>query len=62
MGNSVIGMGGHAVVHMGRQPMVVLGMIVIVVGVRVERGHSAGHPNQCRNEQQRQDTVHTISL
>jgi hypothetical protein len=37
MRNSIIGMGRHCVVLMSRRPMVVLRMIVIVVGMRVQR-------------------------
>jgi hypothetical protein len=46
----------------GRKPVVVLRMIVIVIGVRVERGRHTGRSNQGRDEQQRQDAVHGISL
>jgi len=37
MSNSVLEMGWHWVVLMERKPMVVLRMIVIVVGVRVQQ-------------------------
>jgi hypothetical protein len=44
------------------KPVMVLRMIVIGVGVGVQQGHHAGSRNQRRDEQQRQDAVHELSL
>lgn len=46
------------VVVMDGKPMVVFGMIVIRVGVGVQRKRRARRRDQRRNEQQRQDAVH----
>ena len=50
------------VVLMSRQPVMVLRVIVIAVGVRVQQRHDAGRRDQRRNEQQRQDAMHMSSL
>ena len=50
------------VVLMSRQPVMVLRVIVIAVGVRVQQRHDAGRRDQRRTEQQRQDAMHMSSL
>ena len=45
-------------VLMGRQTVLVLGVIVIIVGVRVQQWHDAGRRDLRREEQQRQHAVH----
>ena len=50
------------VVLVSREPVVVLRVIVIVVGVRVQQRRQTGRRNQRRDEQQRQDAVHRLSL
>jgi hypothetical protein len=47
------------VVVMGGQPMLVLGMLVIPVDVGMQRKRHARRGDQRRDEQQRQDAVHT---
>lgn len=54
----VIRMASRHVVLVRREAVLVLGMIVIVVGVRVERGYGPRRCHQGRHEQQRQDAVH----
>jgi len=62
MSRWVIRMVPCRVVLVGGQPVVVLGVVVIVVGVRVQRRRQTGRRNQRRDEQQRQDAAHTVSL
>lgn len=59
---SVVRMRRPRVVLVGGRPVVVLRMIVIVVGVRVEQRRHAGRHNQRRDEQQHQSAVHQLSL
>ena len=59
MRRSVIGMVRRRVVLVGRQSVVVLRVVVIVVGVRVEQGRDARRREQRWDEQQRQGAVHT---
>lgn len=54
----VISSGRRCVVRMGRQPVVVLGMIVIVVRVGVQRGRHARRREYRRDEQQCHWPVH----
>jgi hypothetical protein len=62
MSDSIVAMASGRVVLMSGEPVVVLRVIVIVVGVRVQqRGHARGR-NQGRDEQQRQGAVHTLSV
>ena len=42
----------------GREPVVVLRMIVVVVNVSVQEGHCSRRDDQHRNEQQRQRAMH----
>jgi len=49
--HSVYGMSRCGVVLMGSEPVVVFGMIVIGVGVYVQRGRPAGRPDQRREQQ-----------
>ena len=42
--------------------VVMFGVIVIVVGVRVQQRRHAGGRSQCRDEQQRQHAVHELSV
>jgi hypothetical protein len=57
MSESVAGRSWRLVVFMGREPMVMLRMVVICVGVSVQRA-SARHRDQRRDEQRSDGAVH----
>jgi uncharacterized membrane protein len=59
---SIVGMACGSVVIMRCGPVVVLRVVVIAVGVRVQHRRPTERRNQRRDEQQRQDAVHTPSL
>ena len=60
--HSVVRMSRWRVVLMRRKAVVVLRVIVLAVGVRVQQRGETGRRNQRRDEQQRQDAVHASSL
>jgi len=62
MCRSVIRMARFGVVLVDGQPVVVLGVVVIVVGVRVQQRRHTRRHHQRRDEQQRQGAVHTVSV
>jgi hypothetical protein len=62
MSHSVVRMARCRVVLVSREPVVVLRVIVIGVGVCVQQRRQRIRRNQRRDEQRRQDTVHTVSL
>lgn len=62
MGQSLVRVARGGVVLMRREPVVVLRVIVIAVGVRVQQRHGAGRRDQRGDEQQRQGAVHMPSL
>ena len=62
MSHSVVGIARWRVVRMSREPMMVLRMVVILVGVRVQQRRHAERRNQRRDEQQRCNAVHKLSL
>jgi hypothetical protein len=62
MSRSVIRMARCGAVLVGRQPVMVLGVVVILVRVRVEERRYAEHRNQRRDEQHCQRGMHNLSL
>lgn len=62
MSPPVVRMGRRHFVLMRRESVVMLGVIVIAVGVRVERRRQGERRKERRDEQQRQDAVHSPSL
>jgi hypothetical protein len=62
MSHPIVRMTWHCIVLMSRKPMMVLRVIVIVVGVRVQQRRHTRRRNQRRDEQQRQGAVHTFSV
>lgn len=62
MSRSVIRMARCGVVLVGGQPVLVLWVVVIVVGVGVQQRRHTRRRNQRRDEQQPQSTVHTVSV
>lgn len=62
MSRSVVPCPRDELVAVSRESMVVLGMIVIAVGVRVQQRRSADRRDQRRDEQYYQDALHRLSL
>jgi hypothetical protein len=62
MSRSVIRMARCGVVLVGGQPVLVLWVVVIVEGVRVQRRRHTTRRNQRRDEQYRQSAVHPVSV
>lgn len=62
MSDTVAWMARRRVVLMRGKAVVVLRVIVIAVGVRVQPRHGAGRRDQRGDEQQRQGAVHMPSL
>ena len=59
VGTSAVGVSGQLLMAMGCQPVMMFRMIVVVVHVNMQRGHDAGRRYQSREEQQREDAVHS---
>jgi hypothetical protein len=59
MGRLVFAVRGDTVMLVSREPVVMLGVIVVVVDVGVQQGHCPRRDNQRRNEQQRQPAMHS---
>lgn len=57
-----IGRNSEGLMPVGRQPVVMFRMVVIVVGVGVQRRRHTGHRHERRYEEQHQGSVHPISL
>lgn len=62
MSYAVVLMARCRVVLMNGKPVVVLGVIVIVIGMRVEQRRHTERRDQRRNEQQCCGAVHQLSL
>jgi len=62
LSRSVIRLAPRGLVRVGGQPVVVLGVVVIAVGVRVQPRRQAGGRSQRKDEQQRQDAAHPLSV